>query len=61
MKEYYPDYEWDEPKHETFNEYYIKNITDSSKCYLSSYTTENCYNILIDKLVEFFYSQLITL
>jgi len=58
MKKYYPKHEREEPKHETFNEYYVKKITDPSKQYLSPYTTESSYNIPIDKLIEFFYSEL---
>ena len=42
--------------------YFIHNkeekITDPSKCYLLPYTTESSYNIPIDKLIEFFYSEL---
>jgi hypothetical protein len=59
MKKYYPKHEWEEPKHETFLEYYIKKRTDPSKCYLSPYTTEFSYNIPIDKLIEFFYAELL--
>jgi hypothetical protein len=57
-KKYIPKHEWEEPQHETFLEYYIKKRTDPSKCYLSPYTTESSYNIPIDKLIEFFYSEL---
>ena len=57
-KKYIPKHEWEEPQHETFLEYYTKKITDPSKCYLLPYTTESSYNIPIDKLIEFFYSEL---
>ena len=58
-KKYIPKHEWEEPQHETFLEYYIKKRTDPSKCYLSPYTTEFSYNIPIDKLIEFFYAELL--
>lgn len=59
MKKFYPELEWQESKHETFSEYYVKKITDPSKRYLSPYTTGNSYNIPIDKLIEFFYTELL--
>ena len=57
-KKYIPKHEWEEPQHETFLEYYSKKITDPSKCYLSPYIPESSYNIPIDKLVEFFLTEM---
>lgn len=57
-KKYIPKHEWEEPKHETFLEYYTKR-TDPSKCYLSPYTTESSYNIPVNQLVDFFYAELL--
>lgn len=59
MKKFYPELEWQESKHETFSEYYVKKITDPSKRYLSPYTTGNSYQIPVTKLVEFFYADLL--
>jgi len=59
MKKFYPELEWEETKHETFNEYYVKKITDPSKRYLSPYTTEDSFQISATKLVEFFYTELL--
>ncbi len=57
-KKYIPKHEWEEPQHETFLEYYSEKITDPSKCYLSPYIPESSYNIPIDKLVEFFLTEM---
>ena len=59
MKKFYPELKWDEPEHESFSKYYVKKITDPSKRYLSTYTTENSYLIPVTKLVEFFYTELL--
>ncbi len=58
-KKYIPKHEWHESKHETFNEYYVKKITDPSKRYLSPYTIENSFQISVTKLVDFFYTELL--
>ena len=59
MKKFYPELEWEESKHETFNEYYVKKITDPSKRYLSPYTSEDSFQISVTKLVDFFYDELL--